>query len=160
MKSTVPMYIPLSVNRPPGGLAERIGGVDDAGQPEVEDADRSGGVEHEVAGLDIAVDDSLGMGGFEPAGGLDDAVDRLRHGHRPAVANDAIEVAAFDVFHHQEMNAAIFVGINSGHDVGMFQVARRPRLRGGIAGRPGGRGRRTAAGSSERPRAPAGGGGT
>ena len=123
MKSTVPMYIPLSVNRAARCLAKWIGRVDDAGQPEVEDADRSGVVEHEVAGLDIAVDDSLGMGGLEPAGGLDDAVDRLRHGHRPAVADDAIEVAAFDVFHHQEMHAAIFVGIDGGHDVGMFQPA-------------------------------------
>ena len=125
-----------------GGLAERIGGVDDAGEPEVEDADSSGGVEHEVAGLDVAVDDSLGMRGLEPAGGLDDASRRLGDGQRPAVADDAIEVAAFDEFHHQEMDAAIFVGINSGDDVGMFQTTGGLDFATESQARPVGRGRK------------------
>ncbi len=42
-------------------------------------------------------------------------------GNRPAFADDAIKVAAFDEFHHEEMDAAVFVGIDGGDDVGMFQ---------------------------------------
>ncbi len=60
---------------------------------------------------------------LQAAGRLDQAVDRLDDRHRPALADDAVEVAARDVVHHQEMHAAVLVGVLSGDEVGVPQAA-------------------------------------
>ena len=115
--------MPLCVEPAGGGLAERVGRVDDPGQAQVEHPDGPGVVEHEVARLDVAVDDPLGMRGLQPAGRLDQAVDRLVDRHRPALADDAVEVASLDVFHDQEMDAAVLVGVLRGDEVGVLEPA-------------------------------------
>ena len=58
-----------------GGLAERIIGVDDPGQAQVEHTDGPPVVDDEVAGLDIAMNDPLFVGGLEAPGGLDQVVE-------------------------------------------------------------------------------------
>ena len=84
-------HVHAALGQPAGsGFAERVGGVDDAGQPKVEHADGPGVIEHEVARLDVAMDDPLGVGGFEPTGRLDQTIDGLRDRHRPALADDAV----------------------------------------------------------------------
>ncbi len=105
------------------GLAEGVGRVDDPGQAEVEHPDGPGAVEHEVARLDIAVDDPPSVGRLQAAGGLAHAIDRLADLHRPALCDDAVEVAPLDVVHDQEVHAAVLVGILRGHEVGMVQEA-------------------------------------
>ena len=106
-----------------GRLAERVGGIDEAGEAEVENADRSVGIEDQVAGFHVAMNDTLGMGGREPACRLNQAVNGMRHGHGPALSNDTVEVSAFDEFHHEELDAPVFGGIERSDDVGMLEPA-------------------------------------
>ena len=120
----VPMYMPLCVNAAADGFAEGIAGVDDPGQSQVQHSDRPGVVEHEVARLDVAVDNPQGMGGPEPAGRVNEAVDGLGDRHRAALADDAVEVAPLDVVHDQRNGRRdLLLGVLSGHEVGMLEAA-------------------------------------
>src|SRR5205085_6212138 len=56
--------------------------VDELGESEVEDFYLSGRGEKNVGGLDVAVDDVLGMRGHQGIGYLDGNVERLIHRHR------------------------------------------------------------------------------
>ena len=67
------------------------------------------------------MDDALLVRVLEPPRRLDQAVEGLGNRHRAALADDAIEVAPFDVVHHQEVHAAVLVGVEGGDEVGMFQ---------------------------------------
>ncbi len=109
-------------------LAEGIAGVDDPGEAQVEHADCASAVEHEIAGLDIAMNDSLFVGGLEAAGGLDQVVDGVGDRQRSVLADDAFEVDPLDVIHHQEMDAAVFIGLEGGDQVQVLEPARRLEL--------------------------------
>ena len=106
-----------------GVSAELGGGLDDAGDAEVENAELAGSVDHEIAGLDVAVDDALGVGGFEAAGGLDRAMEGEAELEGAAVGDQAVEVVAVDVVHCQEVDAAIFAGFDGGDDIGVGEAA-------------------------------------
>ena len=106
-----------------GGLAERVRGVNESRRPRSSTWTVPRGVEHQVRRLDVAVDDPLGMCGGQPARCLDQVLDRLDRPQRSPLADDAVQVAALDVFHHQEMDAPILVGVQRGDDVVVLELA-------------------------------------
>ena len=70
------------------------------------------------------MDDPFGVRRLEPTRRLDQEVDGLDDRERPALADELVEIASFDVLHHEEMNAPILVGVKGGDDVGVLQAAR------------------------------------
>ena len=122
------------------GLVERIIGVDDPSQAQVKHANGPGAIEHQVAGLDITVNDPLGMRRLEAAGRLDQVVDGVVKRQRPLRGDDAVEVAPLNVVHHQEMNTTVFIGVERGDQVevldpaGCLDFAAEPHDRAGVAG--------------------------
>ena len=57
MKSAVPMNAPVCVKRPPDAARRAAGRLGDPGEAQVKNADDSRSIEHQVAGLDVAVND-------------------------------------------------------------------------------------------------------
>jgi hypothetical protein len=82
----------LAFNAPRDELADRAPCAGHTGRAQVEHADGARPIEHKVARLDVAMDDSLSVSGLELAGCLDQRIDGLCHPHRPAVSDDAAEV--------------------------------------------------------------------
>ena len=94
-----------------GGGSGRRGG-----QPEVQHLDASRR-QHDVFGLEVAVDDALGMRGFQGVG----------HGQRPP-AQARAEGFALHVLHHQETGIALIADIVERADVRMIERGDGPRL--------------------------------
>ena len=73
----------------------------DLGQAEIQDLDAAVRRDHHVAGLEIAVDDALVVGGGEGLGqrraDLDDPLDR-----HPTLGDEAVKRLTFDQLHHEE----------------------------------------------------------
>ena len=98
-----------------------VGQSGDACQAHVEDLDRAFLVQQQVAGLDVAVDDVAFVGILEPAGGLQDVLDGLRHRQRSLLLDQGRQVLALHVFHDQVMDAPMLAGVVGLHDVGMIE---------------------------------------
>ena len=97
-------------------------------QSQVERLDRAALVPQQVGGLDVAVNDTRGVSVGQAAGRLQQAVHGLSDGQWSLALDDLFESAADDVFHHQEVAAALLGGIVGGDDVGMSQPGRRLRF--------------------------------
>ena len=110
------------------GLGEGIAGVDDPGEAQVEHADCALAVDHEVAGLDIAMNDSLFVGGLKAAGGLDQVIEGVGDRQGSVFADDAFQVDPLDVVHHQEMDTTVFIGLESGDQVEVLEPCGRLEL--------------------------------
>ncbi len=90
-------------------------------QSQVQNAHRSGCVEHQIARFDVAVDDASRVGRLQAARGLDHAVDRRLDRQGAAVADHAIEIAPFHVFHGEEIDAAVLARVEHSDHVGVVQ---------------------------------------
>ena len=94
------------------------------GQAEVEHLDAAFARDHDVGGLQVAMNDALIMGGGERvaecAGDIDDLLDR-----EPAVGDHAVEWQTFDQLHGQEVNAVAFFDRIDGDDVRMVELCER-----------------------------------
>ena len=102
--------------------------VERPGDAEVGDLGRALLVDEDVLGLDVAVDDALGVGGAERAGDLDRVGDRLGD-RQPAVAADAVlERLALDVLEDDERRAVVLAGVDDADDVGVVELRDGPRL--------------------------------
>ena len=84
-------------------MASRL--VVEAGQAHVENLDHALFVHQQVGRLDVAMDDALGMGEGQPAGGLADVIDGRLDRQRAVLLDQRRQVLAVDVFHHQEVQA-------------------------------------------------------
>ena len=68
--------------------------------PEVHEADHALRIEHDVRGLEVAVDDARLVDGLQALGDLDRYVEGVRGRQRPAVL-DLAKVHAFDELHRR-----------------------------------------------------------
>ena len=88
----------------------------------------SGLGEHDVAGLEIAVDDALAMRLVERVGDLDADLQYLRSGSAP-LRKRCGKRLALEVFHHQEVDVVLGADVVEHADVGMVAGRRWCGLR-------------------------------
>ncbi len=119
-------HVPRAGQR--GGLP-----VQGAGDPEVHDLRRTGRGDHDVGGLDVAVDQAPVVAGRQRVEDLGGEPQRL--GQRQAAAAGRYEVAQgapFDVLHHQERHPAVgqflLAHVVHGHHMGVHESGGRPCL--------------------------------
>ncbi len=101
--------------------AEELGqGQEDPGQAEVQDLERPRRVDHDVHGLEVAVDDAPGVGGGDGVGqghgDLEEAVERDAAG-----LDELRQGLAVDELHGEEARSLGLVDGEDGDDVGMAQ---------------------------------------
>ena len=83
----------------------------------IENLDNALFVQQQIGGLDVAMHHAFAVGVFEPAGRLKDVIDGLVDGQGPLALHEPGQIAAVDEFHHQEVNALRFAGVERGNDV-------------------------------------------
>ena len=113
-----------------GGDGEGAAAVDRAGhdlrQTEIEQLHTRGG-DHDVAGLQVAMQDALAVRGVEGAGDLHRPGQRLRDGHG-SLGNSIGECFTLEMLHHEEAGAALLAHVEQGADVGVAQLRDGARL--------------------------------
>ncbi|MCU0723844.1 MAG: hypothetical protein MUC63_09570, partial [Planctomycetes bacterium] len=99
-----------------------------AGEAEVRDLHDALLGDHEVGGLDVAVDHALLRGLREPLGRLDDVVQRLGLGEGAPLGDEFLQGGAADELHGDEVEALLLAGVVDQDDVGVAQESRDPCL--------------------------------
>ena len=75
------------------------------------------GLQPDVAGLDVAVDEPPGVGGGQPLGHLVGDADRLGDGEFPGAAEPVFQRLALEEGHRQEGHAVVLADLEDGDDV-------------------------------------------
>jgi hypothetical protein len=105
------------------------GGVDADGDAEIGQSRCAvTGIDEDVRGLEVAVDDALGMGLGEHVGDLAHERDGLDGRQRPVGAQDVGQTAALDPLEDEVGIAVLLAGIEDRHHVGMTETASGARL--------------------------------
>jgi hypothetical protein len=103
-----------------GGVFARRLVLHHLGETEVEHLDDTVGRDHHVAGLQVAVDDALGMGGGEGVRDRDRDAQRFAQAH-PALRDQAVEGLPGHELHHDEVDAVRRLDLVDRDDVGMVE---------------------------------------
>src|SRR5262249_53787333 len=98
----------------------RGGGEDLPGQPEVEDLYPAGGVQHDVFGFEVTVDEAGGVRGGDAVGDLHRNLQEFAHRYVAAL-RAAAEGFAIDQFADDVENTALRADVIDGDDVGMIE---------------------------------------
>ena len=94
------------------------------GQAEIEDLHLAAAVDHDVAGLDVAMDDLPALGGGHAVGDLRGDVHDLIQGERLQL-QQLVEGDAVDVLHDDVFPVVLLGDLIDGADVGVVQPRRR-----------------------------------
>ncbi len=106
------------------------------GQAEVEQLRLAGAGDHDIFGLEVAVNDSQLVRGGYAVGHLTGELDRLAHGQRAAIEPGAQRLALHQ-FGDDVGASVVFSDVINSHDVRMIQRAQRAGLK--FEARPPGR---------------------
>ena len=109
-----------------GRLRDRVGGRRDPRDAEVRDLHLATRVQHDVAGLDVAMDHSPGVCGLERLAHIHRDVDRAVRQDAAAAGQELGERATLHVLHHDVVHAVVRAGVEHRDDV------RVPDARGGL----------------------------
>ena len=99
-----------------------------AGQAEVHDLDLPGGQDVDVAGLEVAVHEALGVGEGEPVEDLLHDLELLLEPQGGALLDQVAQVGALEQLHRHVGDALLLAELVDGDDVRVGQLARGPRL--------------------------------
>ena len=99
-----------------------------AGEAEVGDFHFAAAGEHDVFGLDVAVDDAFAGRFGERGGDLPQDIERELRRERAAAANDFAQIAAGDVFLRDVMDAVFLADFVNLHDAAVHERGGRPRF--------------------------------
>jgi hypothetical protein len=91
----------------------------EGGETKVHKADGVFVCEEDVAGFDIPVDDTLGMGGLETSGDLDKYAETVHEGEASALAEAITEGTTRDEFHGDVVFGLHHADVIDGDDVGV-----------------------------------------
>ena len=105
----------------PQGQGGHAGGCGPLGEPEVGQVGDAAGVEADVRGRDVAVDDAAGVGHVERVGDRGEEGDDLRRGQRAAGPDDLGKVGPVEEPHRQVQLPLPLPGGMHGHDVGVLE---------------------------------------
>ena len=108
-------------------IGERAAGLLQLRQPEVEQL-HAGLGQHDVAGLEIAMDDAVAMRGVERRRDFDRVFDRLIRWQR-AFRQSIGQRLTLEARHDEEVRALVLADVVERADVGMIERARSPWLR-------------------------------
>jgi hypothetical protein len=98
------------------------------GQTEVGDLDRAVVVDDDVLGLDVTVDQAVGVGLAEGEQHRFEDVERGARGEGPLLAHHLTQGQARNVLHDEEHDVTVATLVVHGDDVGVRQGCRRARL--------------------------------
>ncbi len=105
-----------------GGLLDGAE-LQNLGGAEVRDLDGIVGGEHQVRGLDVAVDDVAFMRELQRAAGLIHDAQRARQRKGVAVIEQRLQPLSLDQLHGDVVEAVFLARVENHHDVGMRQQA-------------------------------------
>ncbi len=103
-----------------GGTGSGNFGAFHFSEAEVENFDLAAVGDEKIGGFDVAVNDALGVSGFEGVGDLDGHGEELVHGKRLAI-HDLTESLALKKFHDEEVLALVLLDGVDGADVGVIE---------------------------------------
>jgi hypothetical protein len=133
-EATEAVDVGATVDRPPLDLlrrdvvdrAEQLARVREARrrvehlrETEVGEVDLTGVGDHDVRGLDVAVDEPSVVCGVQRVGDVADDLDGALDGERPEIGQQLVEVAAVDPQHRQVEVAVVLAGLVDRHDARM-----------------------------------------
>ena len=98
------------------------------GQAKVGEAHLAPAVDDDVVGLEVAVQDALGVGGGQPGANLAGHFDGAFPGHPPGPAQEGGEGVAVDILHREEGRSVNLAKVVHAADVGMRDLARDPHF--------------------------------
>src|SRR5262249_27640824 len=95
--------------------------VEEPRQAEVEDLDRAGAVEQDIARLDVAMHQPLVVGVLQPEARLKDVVAGAEGGERALLPDDFLQAIPLNVLHDGVVQLAVAIDIVDLDDVGMVE---------------------------------------